>query len=271
MPPIRHFVSLLCTLATLALFVPGTTLLAVPENDSDELANLDPRAREIVDRVDRILRGDSSVAQLTMEIQSKHWKRTLEAKAWSKGTERALILILKPTKEAGTATLKAEDNIWNYLPKVERIIKIPSSMMMGSWMGSHFTNDDLVKESRMIRDYSIVTSFEGDRDGIPVWEFTLTPHEDAAVVWGKIVLEVRQADYMPTWQKYYDEDGTLVRTLTFSDFRTMDDRLVPTQMEIRPVDSPDEYTRVTYQSLDFDVDLDDGFFSLRNLRGLRPD
>jgi outer membrane lipoprotein-sorting protein len=208
---------------------------------------------------------------MTMEIQSKRWKRSLEAKAWSKGTDRALILILKPVKETGTATLKSEANIWNYLPKVERIIKIPSSMMMGAWMGSHFTNDDLVKESRMIRDYAIATSFEGERDGVPVWEFTLTPREDAAVVWGKIVLEVRQKDYMPTWQRYYDEDGRIVRTLTFSGYRQMDDRVVPTQMEVRPADSPDEYTRVTYGTLEFDVDLDDAFFSLRNLRGLRAD
>ncbi len=237
----------------------------------DPLEHLDARAREIVDRVDRILRGDSSIARLSMEIQSKHWKRSLEAKAWSKGTERALILILKPVKEAGMATLKAEDNIWNYLPKVERVIKIPSSMMMGSWMGSHFTNDDLVKESRMIRDYTIVTSFEGERDGEDVWEFTLTPHQDAAVVWGKIVMEVRQKDDMPTWQRYYDEEGVMVRTLTFSEYRKMDDRLVPTQMEIRPLDSPEEYTRVIYEELDFDVELEDGFFSMRNLRGLRPD
>jgi len=232
---------------------------------------MDDRAKEIVDRVDQIMRGDSSVARLTMEIQSKHWKRTLEAKAWSKGTERALILIVKPVKETGTATLKAEDNIWNYLPKVERVIKIPSSMMMGSWMGSHFTNDDLVKESRMIRDYTITTSFEGERDGTDVWEFTLIPLEDAAVVWGKVVLEVRQGDYMPTWQNYYDEDGELVRTLRFGAYQEMDGRLVPTEMEVRPVDEPDEYTRVVYQSLDFDVALDDGFFSLRNLRGLRAD
>ncbi len=231
----------------------------------------DARAKEIVDKVDRIMRGESSIARITMEIQSKHWKRTLEAKAWSKGTERTLILILKPVKESGTATLKAEENIWNYLPKVERVIKIPSSMMMGSWMGSHFTNDDLVKESSMIRDYSITTSFEGTRRGEEVWEFTLTPHEDAAVVWGKVVLEVRQRDTMPTWQKYYDEDGELVRTLRFSDYTVMDGRMVPTRMEIRPVDSPDEYTRVTYDDLRFNVDLDDGFFSLRNLRGLRAD
>ncbi len=252
-----------CLLASIAPALAETPSAGTPP------AILDTRAKEIVDRVDQIMRGDSSAARLTMEIHSKHWQRTLEAKAWSKGTDRALILILKPSKESGTATLKAEDNIWNFLPKVERVIKIPSSMMMGSWMGSHFTNDDLVKESRMIRDYAIVTSFEGQRDGTAVWEFTMTPHEDAAVVWGKIVLEVRQDDFMPTWQHYYDEDGELMRKMAFGGYREMGGRKVPTRMEIRPTDTPDEYTRITYDELDFGVDLDDGFFSLRNLRGLR--
>jgi len=261
-------------IAALALVASAACALAEQpgaESGKDAGSARDEQAREIVNKVDRIMRGKSSIARITMEIQSKHWKRTLEAKAWSKGTERTLILILKPVKESGTATLKAEENIWNYLPKVERVIKIPSSMMMGSWMGSHFTNDDLVKESSMIRDYAITTSFEGTRHGEKVWEFTLVPHEDAAVVWGKVVLEVRQRDTMPTWQKYYDEDGELVRTLRFSKYAVMNGRLVPTRMEIRPVDSPDEYTRVTYDELKFNVDLDDGFFSLRNLRGLRAD
>ncbi len=267
---IRHFAWRRVAAAATVLAI-GVSVAAGQGEERADAAKIDATARHIVDRVDRMLRGESSIAHLSMEIQSKHWKRTLEAKAWSKGTERALILILKPVKETGTATLKAEDNIWNYLPKVERVIKIPSSMMMGSWMGSHFTNDDLVKDSRMIRDYSIVTSFEGDREGSAVWEFTLTPHEDAAVVWGKIVMEVRQQDDMPTWQKFYDEEGDLVRTMTFGQYQRMDDRTVPTVMEIRPTDSPEEYTRVVYEQLDFDVELDDGFFSLRNLRGLRPD
>ncbi len=228
----------------------------------------DERARDIVDRVDRMLRGNSSAGTMTMEIQSTHWKRTLESQVWSKGTEYALVLITKPAKEAGTATLKAADNIWNYLPKVERVIKIPTSMMMGSWMGSHFTNDDLVKESRMIRDYAITISFEGERNGTPVWEFTLTPLPQAAVVWGKILLEVRQGDLMPTWQRYYDEAGRLVRTLTFSDFRQMGGRLIPARMEMRPVDKPDEYTVVSYQDLTFDLPLDDDFFSLQRLRAV---
>jgi outer membrane lipoprotein-sorting protein len=229
------------------------------------------RAKEIVDRVDRLLRGNSSIGTMTMEIQSTHWKRTLETKVWSKGTDRALILILAPAKERGTATLKSGDNIWNYLPKVARVIKIPTSMMMGSWMGSHFTNDDLVKESRMIRDYAIEISFEGEREGTAVWEFTLTPLPDAAVVWGKILLQVRQKDLMPTWQRYFDEDGKLVRTLTFSDYRETDGRLVPMKMTMRPVDEPNEYTLVAYRDLHFDVPLEDDFFSLRRLRNLPAD
>ncbi len=148
------------------------------------------------------------------------------------------------------------------------MIKIPTSMMMGSWMGSHFTNDDLVKESRLIRDYAISISFEGERGGTAVYEFTLEPRPDAAVVWGKILLEVRRDDLMPTWQKYYDEDGNLVRTLTFSKYRQMGGRLLPAEMEMRPVDKPQEYTRVTYEDLAFDVPLQDDFFSLRRLRNL---
>jgi outer membrane lipoprotein-sorting protein len=264
-----------CTRCAAATFAIAVALLgsvdAESEIDEPLPSASDGRAAEIVDRVDQIMRGNSSIGSMTMEIQAEHWKRSLETRVWSLGTERALILILKPTKEAGTSTLKAEDNIWNYLPKVERVIKVPTSMMMGSWMGSHFTNDDLVKESRMIRDYDIFISHEGEREGVSVWEFSLTPRPEAAVVWGKITLEVRQKDLMPTWEKFYDEDGELVRVLTFSDYREMDGRLIPTTMEMRPTDKQGEFTRVLYDDLRFDVPLEEEFFSLRRLRSLRPD
>jgi outer membrane lipoprotein-sorting protein len=225
----------------------------------------DQRAREIVDQVDRLLRGESSIGTVTMEISTVNWQRTLSMQIWSRGVENALIRINKPEKEAGTATLKVGNNIWHYLPKVNRTIKIPTSMMMASWMGSHFTNDDLVKDSRLIRDYFIAISFEGERDGTQVYEFTLTPRLEAAVVWGKIVLEVRQADLMPTWQRFYDEEGKLVRELLLSDYKTMGGRLVPTRMVVRPVDKPGEQTRITYEDLTFDVAISDDTFSLRNL------
>ena len=223
-------------------------------------------AAEIIDRVDRILRGESSHGIATMEVVTEQWERRLTMEVWSLGTEYALVRITAPKREAGTATLKAGDDIWNYLPRVDRTIKIPTSLMMGSWMGSHFTNDDLVKESRLIEDYDIEISFEGDRDGVAVWELVLTPKPEAAVVWGHIEYQVRRRDLMPTWARYYDEDGALVRTLTFSEFNEMGGRLVPAAMDMRPEDKPGERTTIRYSELEFDIDIDESFFSLRALR-----
>jgi Outer membrane lipoprotein-sorting protein len=223
-------------------------------------------AREIIDRVDRMMQGESSEALLDMEIRTEHWTRTLEMRVWSLGTERALVRVISPQKDAGMATLKVGNEVWNYLPRVDRTLKIPPSLMMGSWMGSHFTNDDLVKESRMIDDYDIEIGYDGDRDGVAVWEFDLTPKPEAPVVWGRIVERIRKSDLMPIWAKYYDEDGTLVRTLAFGDYKRFGDRLVPTTMRVQPADKPDEVTQLTYHELKFDVALDPAFFSLRNLR-----
>ncbi len=223
-------------------------------------------AEEIIDHVDRILRGESSRGVATMEVVTENWERNMTMEVWSLGTDHALIRITAPKKEEGTATLKAGNEIWNYLPRVDRTIKIPASMMMGAWMGSHFTNDDLVKESRLIEDYEIEISHDGDRDGVTVWEFTLTPKPEAPVVWGHIEYQVRQDDLMPTWTRYFDEDGTLVRTMTFSEYRVMGGRLVPAVMELRPVDKPDERTLFRYSELEFDLNIDESFFSLRALR-----
>ncbi len=222
--------------------------------------------KEVVDKVDRLLRGQSSRGDMTMQITTAHWSRTLRMKVWSLGTEYSLVRVTSPQKEAGTATLKVDNEVWNYLPRVDRTIKIPPSMMMGSWMGSHFTNDDLVKETRMVDDYDIAVGYEGPREGVEVWEFVLTPKPEAAVVWGKVVEQVRKNDLMPLWAKYYDEDGTLVRTMDFSDFRTFSGRKVPAKLEVIPADKPEERTVVTYQSLEFDIGLRPAFFSLRNLK-----
>jgi len=222
-----------------------------------------------VDRVDRMLRGASSRADVVMEIATEHWTRSLEMRVWSLGTAYALIRVVAPPREAGSATLKAGDEVWNYLPRVDRTIKVPPSLMMGSWMGSHFTNDDLVKESRVIDDYDIAIGFEGERQGVAVWEFVLTPKPTAAVVWGRVVQQVRKADLMPTWARYYDERGTLIRTMTFGDYRRFGSRLVPAVMTVRPEDKPDESTTVRYRDLEFDVRLSPAFFSLRSLQERR--
>jgi len=223
-------------------------------------------ARDIVDHVDRLLRGESSVGRLVMEIETANWSRHLELEVWSRGRKHALIRVLSPRSEAGTATLMVEEQVWNYLPRADRTIKIPPSLMVGSWMGSHFTNDDLVKESQLIDDYDIEIAFEGDRDGVEVWEFELIPKPEVAVVWSRLEYQVRKGDMMPTWARYYDEDGAVARSLQFSDFEVMGGRLVPSVMQILPADKPEESTVVRYESIEFDIGLSTDFFSLRNLR-----
>jgi outer membrane lipoprotein-sorting protein len=222
--------------------------------------------RDIVDQVDRLLRGASSEGRLTMQITTRQWTRSLDLRVWSLGTDDALVRVLAPQREAGTATLKAGTDVWNYLPRVDRTIKIPPSLMMGSWMGSHFTNDDLVKESRLALDYDITISFDGERDGVAVWELSLVPKPDAAVVWGRVVMQVRKQDLMPLWARYYDDTNHLARTMTYGDLQLMGGRMIPARLTMSPADKPDESTVIVYQDLRFDVGLTPAFFSLRALR-----
>ena len=221
---------------------------------------------EILDRVDDVFRGESSVGRASMTIVTKHWTRTLVIDFWSRGKEKSLIRILEPAKERGTATLKVGRELWNYLPKVNRVIKLPSSMMSASWMGSHFTNDDLVRQSRMSEDYDFEVSFEGKREGVEVVELTCIPKEDAAVVWGKVVVLVERARYLPLSVLYHNEDLELMRTMTYSNVRELDGRALPTEIVIVPHDETGEKTRVEYQTIDFDSVKDDELFSLRELQ-----
>jgi outer membrane lipoprotein-sorting protein len=252
-------------LAIYALFFVSAFVVDLPARPGIVAADrTDPRA--IIDRVDRLLRGNSSIGTVEMSVVTRRWERNMKLSIWSEGTDRVLVKVLEPRREAGTATLKVESDIWNYLPKIDRTIRVPSSMMMASWMGSHFTNDDLVRESRLIHDYDIETSFEGDREGVEVYEFALTPRPEAPVVWGRIVMRIRKADLMPLWSRYYGEDGKLRRTMTFSDFQIMGGRQVPARMRMVPEDYPEEYTEMLYQDLRFDVPIPDGTFSLGALR-----
>jgi len=245
----------------LALFV--ALVLATSALAADDAP---PRARQILDHVDDLFRGDSAHGQAEMTIKTAHWTRTLEMEFWSKGEERSLIRILAPEKEKGTATLKVDTDLWNYLPKVKRVVKLPSSMLSASWMGSHLTNDDLVKESRMADDYSYEISFEGARDGVEVVEITCTPKPEAPVVWGKVVVRVRKDDSMPLQIAFSDEDMDLARTMEYSDVATLGGRTLPTTMTVVPADEPGELTRIHYREMTYDVALPDDLFSLRTLQ-----
>jgi len=243
--------SLFVLLTLLTFLIPGISSAAT--------------AQEILERVDDLWRGESSFAEMTMEIKTEHYERSMKLKAWSLGKDHSLMLITYPPKDRGVATLKVDKDIWNYLPRVNRVIRVPTSMMMANWMGSHFTNDDLIKESRMSEDYESEVTFEGPRDGITIYELTLVPRPDAPVVWGRIEFTVIQETLIPIHGLYYDEEGLLTRTMLFSDVKTMAGREVPAVMTLIPEDKPEERTVITYDSLDLDLDLDKGFFSRANI------
>ena len=219
-----------------------------------------------LNNVDDLYRSNASHGILTLSVTTVNWQRTLTLEQWSKGEDKSLIKILKPKKEKGLATLRVDKNVWNYMPKVKRVVKIPSSMMSSSWMGSHFTNDDLVKQSRMTENYTFSITFEGTREGKDVIEITCIPNKDAAVVWGKVEVIVFRDDYIPIRMIYYDEDLLLSRTLEFTDIRTMNGKIIPTLMSMIPTDEPDESTIVRWEEIQFDVSIDDEFFSLRKLQ-----
>ena len=227
-------------------------------------SNLDPE--KILDGVDDLYRSNASHGIITLSVTTVNWQRTLTLEQWSKDEDKSLFKILKPKKEKGLATLRVDKNVWNYMPKVKRVVKIPSSMMSSSWMGSHFTNDDLVKQSRMAEDYTFSITFEGMQDGKEVVEITCLPNKEAAVVWGKVEVVVYADDYIPLRMIYYDEDLLLSRTLEFTNIQKMDGKMIPTLMSMIPADESGESTTVKWEEIQFDVAIDDEFFSLRKLQ-----
>jgi len=221
--------------------------------------------RHLVRTVEEQYAGDSSITEVEMTVKTGHWERHLQMQSWSLGRERFLIRILEPAKEKGVATLKVEKEVWNYLPKVDRVIRIPPSMMGGAWMGSHITNDDLVKANHIDEDYQFTLLAE---DGT-TWTIEGIPRPEAPVVWGKIVYRVQKEPLVPQQVEYFDEEGALVRRIVFDDVQTVSGRTIPLRMTVLPLEKPKELTVMQYRKVQFDVDLKKDFFSLGNLKGRR--
>lgn len=243
-----------------ALLVMLASLIAVQVSYAGD----NQQAMKTVERVTHLFSSKSSQATVKMQIINQDGQRTLEMNIWTLG-DKVLVQIKNPPDEAGTAILKVGSNIWYYLPKSHRTVAIPPAMAMTSWMGSDFTIDDLVKETSLEHDYSISLAFEGTRGGVAVDEYTLTPKPNAAVVWGKIVLQIRQADSAPTWQGFYDEDGKLKKELAFSVYKKMSGRLIPTRLVMRSSDKPGAQTTIEYENIVFDAPISADTFSLANL------
>jgi outer membrane lipoprotein-sorting protein len=200
-----------------------------------------------------------------MEIITPHWERTLKMNVWTKGMDQTFIRILEPKKERGVATLRISNEMWNYLPKTDKVIKVPPSMMMSSWMGSDFTNDDLVKEFTFLESYHFEMTTV-DHPEQEILYIKCIPKEGLPIVWGHVTIAVQEKDYMPLWQKYYDEKGKLMRDMFFKDVKTLGGRTIPSVLELIPQTKEGHKTVLRYLEAQFDIPIEDEIFTLRNLR-----
>lgn len=222
-------------------------------------------AREIVRKADEKARGKTSVASMSISTARPQWTRTMEIKAWMKGTDYALLLVKSPAKDKGTAYLKRKKEVWNWLPSLERTIKLPPSMMSQSWMGTDFTNDDLVKESSIVDDYEhtlLGTEKQGDS---LCYKIQMIPKPEAAVVWGKIIVWITQYEYLQLRAEFFDESGELVNTMVGSQVKKLGGRLLPSRLEMTPADKKGHQTVIEYKSLEFDKPIADSFFTTEHM------
>jgi outer membrane lipoprotein-sorting protein len=226
-------------------------------------------ASEIIDRMEDAMRGESSYAEMTMTIERPRYSRDVSMKAWSLGNDYSLILITSPARDEGTTYLKRENEIWNYVPTIDRTLKLPPSMMSQSWMGSDFTNDDLVRETTLKDDYSYTILREETHAGREAWVLELIPKPNTPIVWGKVLIWVDKQYTIMLQEEKYDQSDELVSTAEFAEIREMDGRNFPTRMTMIPADEPDHRTIMTYEELEFNIDVEPSFFTRQNMRRVR--
>ena len=264
----KRFLTMTIWLATAALAAVAAAWAAGPPADAVSCpAGADnPDASALVKRFEQLMRGQSMIGTVTMTVKKPSWSRTLKFKVWSQGKDYALVRILEgAASETGMMTLKREKQLWNWLPQAGRLMKLPSGMMGDSWMGSDFTNDDLVNGSSLVDDFA--SKFEGPapQGGRAAWKISLTPKPNAVVVWGRVELLIDRGNCDPLAELFYDEDGKLVRTMTFGEYQKIGWRMMPMKISVMPVEAGRE-TTLTYSEAQFDVPVPASTFSLERLR-----
>ena len=235
-------------------------MVAPTASAQEQLPDLDA----VVKHIDDLYRSKSSHGTFSMEVKTKNYHRTLTMEQWSIGQDEALMVIRKPQREAGTATLRTEQGLWNYAPRADRLIRIPSGLLSESWMGSHFTNDDLMRESSYYEDFTTTQSWTQE-GGTTYLKLTMIPKEDAAVVFTKLEFFLTAEGWLPVRSDYWDGDE-IVRRMYFEDIQTMGGRKIATIMRMVPTDKPNEFTKVTYESMAFDVKVDKSLFTPRGVK-----
>ncbi|MFH4559739.1 outer membrane lipoprotein-sorting protein [Vibrio diabolicus] len=226
-------------------------------------------AFDIVQKSDQAMRGKSSYSEATMKIVRPDWSRSMTMKSWTKGTELSLVLVTAPAKDKGSASLKRHREMWNWVPSIERVIKIAPSMLSQSWMGSDFTNDDLINQSSIVVDYQHQLLQSETFDGDKVWVIDALAKPYAPVVWSKVRLWISQTSFLQRKVEFYDEFDELVNVLTTYDVKTLGGRDVATRMEMQPIDKPGNKTVLITHEAQFDFDIDDDFFSQQQMKALR--
>lgn len=226
-------------------------------------------ATEIIKKADELMRANSSYTELNMKIIKPNWTREMSMKIWALEPDYALIYITAPARDKGTVTLKRKNEVWNWLPTVQKVIKIPPSMMLQSWMGSDFTNDDLVRESSVINDYNHKIIGEEKIDGFDCYKIQLTPKPEAGVVWSKIITWIAKGSYFQPLTEYYDEDNKVVKKFVGSKPETMGGRTIFTHWEMIPLDKPGNKTVMDYTKIQFNIKIDESFFSEQNMKKVR--
>lgn len=226
-------------------------------------------AKEIIQKADDKMQGNSNKSEMRMTIVRPDWKREVTMKGWALGREYSLILITAPARDKGSAFLKRDKEMWNWQPSIDRVIKLPPSMMLQSWMGSDFTNDDLVKESSVVNDYEHSLGPDTVVNNLVCYKIILTPKPDAPVVWGKIVTYIDKEEFNQHIVYYYDEDDFLINTMLLTDIKNMGGRIIPTHLEMIPADEPENKTVIEYLKMEFDLDFDEKFFSQQSMKRVR--
>ena len=242
------------------LLIAGTAFMAGPVEGQIPV----PDVSRVMDYIDDLYRSETSYSSMRMTVVRERGTRALEMGAWSKGDDEALIVIRSPAREAGTATLRTEDGLWNYAPRADRLIRIPTGLLSDSWMGSHFTNDDLMRETSYLDDYDAVLS-TAEREGVTYLKATLTPKPEAPVVYSQLVFFITPEEWVPIRAEYYD-DGKIIRSMSFDEIRTIAGKKIPMRMTIVPEDKPEERTVVEYLELQLDIPVDEQIFTRQGLR-----
>lgn len=238
-------------------------LLAAEVSSHAATTQQPPSYKEVSRTLDELYRSSSSTGRMELISKTSTQTRTLKMRVWSKGKNKTLIVIDDPPREAGIATLKVDNNIWNYLPKISRTIRIPPSMMLSSWMGTDFTNDDLVKESQYEDEFDVAPGLESKEP--PGWLYVMTVKPGIIGRWQKIDWVVRKDNLLPVQAKYYDRKGRLARIMYFSDVKLLGGKTIPTKLVLQPVDEPDRRTEIRYLDMTFDAKVPDSKFSLSEL------